>query len=402
VRANIPFDRLMKPSNISMLAVGMSFCAWMFPSFGVLRKGFDSAEPLNLAATLVLSAWYCLIFLSFYLGQQVSSTFLRSLRPRSEAISLDSQPLYYLLTVMTCTGLVSLLARIISSFSLTEIFVVIALRQVNAIRSAPYENYSAGIISLRYLVVYSTSLAIYKIIKYRKFTSLHIFNVVIFVLALPILSRLILIATAVITGLLLATGKKSLKIQFMRVGVLIGVAFVILSALNYSRNANFYETRNLSFAEAGLAEIISYLGSPFQVAVGTSKIMGIIVSSPNDTYRSYIDIEPQLNTNSAFISLHEEMGYFAWPYICCICFCMGLFFSWLFSFGRTIFLLPCGAILYASGELWRLDLFQQGIFQTWFIVGIGVPLCWMAFHGLMQTLRKGIAVQGVGEIQRHS
>ncbi len=130
--------------------------------------------------------------------------------------------------------------------------------------------------------------------------------------------------------------------------------------------------------------------------------MDTIVSSPDDTYRSYIDIEPQLNTNSAFMALHEQMGYFAWPYICCLCFCMGLFFSWLFSFGRTIFLLPCGAILYASAELWRLDLFQQGIFEIWFIVGIGVPLCWMAFHGLMQALRRGVAVQGAGEIRRHS
>ena len=191
MRVNIPFDRLMKPSNISMLAVGTSFCAWLFPSFGVLRKGFEKAEPVDLTAGLVLSAWYCLIFLSFYLGQQVSSTFLRSIRPRSEAISLDSQPLYYLFTAMTCTGLASLLVKIISSFSLNEIFVVIALRQVNAIRSAPYENYSAGIISLRYLVVYSASLAIYKVIKYRKFTTIHIFNVVMFVLALPILSRII-------------------------------------------------------------------------------------------------------------------------------------------------------------------------------------------------------------------
>ncbi len=261
------------------------------------------------------------------------------------------------------------------------------------------ENYSAGIISLRYLIIYSASLATYKIVKYKKFTPLHIFNVVIFVLGIPILSRLILVATGVTTGLLLVFGKTSLKIKFLKAGVFTGVAFLGLSALNYSRNANFYESRHLSFGEAGLAEIISYLGSPFQVAVGSSKIIGTIVSSPDDTYRSYIDIEPQLNTNSSFLALHEQMGYFAWPYICCLCFCMGLLYSWLFSFGRTIFLLPCGAILYASAELWRLDLLQQGIFEVWLIVGIGVPVFWLSFQCLVGSLRKKVAVQGASKIQ---
>jgi hypothetical protein len=393
MRIRVPFDRLIKPSNISMLAVGMSFCAWLFPSFGVLRKGFESGESLNLAATLVLSAWYCLIFLSFYLGQQFSSTFLQNIRPKTETISLDSRPLYFLFTLIVATGLITFFFKIISSFSINEILVFIALRQVNAIRGAPYENYSVGIVSLRYLIIYSASLAIYKVIKYRKFTPVHIFNIILFVLAIPVLSRLMLVATVVTTGLLLVAGKRSLKIKFGKVGVFIGVAFLVLSALNYSRNATFYESRNLSFGEAGLAEIISYLGSPFQVAVGSSKIVDKIVSSPGETYRSYIDIEPQLNTNSAFLALHEQMGYFAWPYIGCLCFFMGLLYSWLFSFGRTIFLLPCGAILYASSELWRLDLFQQGIFEVWFIMGIGVPLCWMAFQGLMHSLRKAPVVQ---------
>jgi hypothetical protein len=397
MRVRVPFDRLVNPSNISMLAVGMSFAAWVFPSFGVLRKGFDVAEPLDPTSILVLLAWYLLIFFSFVLGQRFSTTFLGKIRPNSNAVSIESRPLYYVFTLLAVIGMFTLIAKILSSFSISELLVVIALRQVNAIRTAPYENYSVGIISLRYLIIYSASLAIYKVIKHRKFNPVHIFNIILFILSIPVLSRLILVATVVTTGLLLVSGKKSFKIKFMKLGVFIGVGFLVLSALNYSRNATFYEGRHLSFGEAGFSEIISYLGSPFQVAVGTSKIMDTVVSSPDDTYRSYIDIEPALNTNSAFMALHEQMGYFAWPYICCLCFCMGLFFSWLFSFGKTIFLLPCGAILYASAELWRLDLFQQGIFEVWFIMGIGVPLCWMALQSLRHSLRKVRAVQGASE-----
>jgi len=52
---------------------------------------------------------------------------------------------------------------------------------------------------------------------------------------------------------------------------------------------------------------------------------------------------------------------------------MGFLFEFLASLGKTVFLLPCGAILYASAELWRLDLFQQGIFIVWMVTGIGLP-----------------------------
>ena len=67
------------------------------------------------------------------------------------------------------------------------------------------------------------------------------------------------------------------------------------------------------------------------------------------------------------------MGYTAWPYIGIVCCFMGFMFSWLSSFGKTSLLLPCGAILYGSAELWRIDLFRQGIFIVWFVAGIGVP-----------------------------
>ena len=52
---------------------------------------------------------------------------------------------------------------------------------------------------------------------------------------------------------------------------------------------------------------------------------------------------------------------------------MGFLFQFLLSFGKTILLLPAGAILYASAELWRLDLFHQGIFIVWIVIGLGLP-----------------------------
>ena len=88
---------------------------------------------------------------------------------------------------------------------------------------------------------------------------------------------------------------------------------------------------------------------------------------------NYVDVEINLMTNSAFFHLTQQIGYFSWVYIALICLFMGLVFEALASLGKTIFLLPCGAILYGSAELWRLDLFQQGTFIVWFVIGIGLP-----------------------------
>jgi hypothetical protein len=129
----------------------------------------------------------------------------------------------------------------------------------------------------------------------------------------------------------------------------------------------------LSFFAAGVSEIIAYLGSPFQAAIGTASVTDQLAAGGDQTYRKYVDEEETLNTNSAFVHLHEQMGYISWLYIAFVCFCMGAAFSFLLSLGKTVFLLPCGAILYGSAELWRLDLFHQGIFIVWIVIGIGLP-----------------------------
>jgi len=107
------------------------------------------------------------------------------------------------------------------------------------------------------------------------------------------------------------------------------------------------------------------------------------------------DEEIVRNTNSAFVHLHEQMGYFSWAYMAGMCLFMGFLFEFLASLGKTIFLLPCGAILYASAELWRLDLFHQGIFIVWMVVGIGLPSIVIAYRRLFSFVKsEPLRVQG--------
>jgi hypothetical protein len=191
--------------------------------------------------------------------------------------------------------------------------------------------------------------------------------------------RLILIATTVTTFFLLSFGRRLMKVSGFKVAAWGGFLFLVLSGLNISRNAAYYEVNGLSFWLAGVNEIDAYLGTPFQVAVGTAPFTdqlaagGIGAVGGAEPYRLYVDIMQNYMTNSAFVHLHQQMGYLAWPYITVLCCFMGFAFESLVSVGKTVFLLPCGAILYASAELWRIDLYEQGTFSVWMIIGVGLP-----------------------------
>lgn len=378
MRVKLPIGSIMRPPGIALLAVLLSLCAWLCPDFGVLRKGFTVPEHPGLIAWFILFSWYLLIFASLSLGQKLGSSFAGR-RATNNVPSLDSAAVYRTFTFLAAFGTASTLITIFHSMSVPQAILYLYLGQANRLKNTLYENYSAGILSLRYLVLYSASLAIYRTVRFRKLSLLNIANIFLLAAAVLISSRLILVATLLVSLFLVTYGKIHIRINIIKLGVCAGILFGVLSLLNTSRNGNFYASRNLSFTEAGVSEIITYLGSPFHVSIGAARRLDEITVGGPESYREFIDIEPVLSTNSAFVALHERIGYICWLYIAVICCFMGFAFSWLASFGQTSFLLPCGAILYGCAELWRLDLFHKGIFIVWFVCGIGVPCLFLLF-----------------------
>jgi hypothetical protein len=367
----LPFQRLARPSYISLIAVLMSFSAWLLPSFGALRKGFDRQEPLDLVSIVTLGSWYALIFFSFVAGQKTGSFLGKSLPCKVNCPALDSDLIYWSFTFLTAIGTAFMLLAIFRSLTPAAVLLYIGSGQANLIGEALHDDYSVGFVSLRYLVVYSTSLALCRIIRRRKFTFLSALNLLMLLMIMT--ARLIFVATLLMTIFQLNFDKKVVKINIAKAAAVLLVAFSILSAVNLSRNAGFYSQRGDSFFGAGLSEAVAYLGSPFQVAVGTAKVLEELENVGGSEYRRYVDIEEALNTNSAFVQLTELIGPFAWLYIITVCYGIGCAFSLMRSFGRTAFLLPCGAILYGSSELWRVAIFNQGIFITWLVCGLAVP-----------------------------
>jgi len=387
----LPPNAVLKPSIISMAAMFASLAAWLFPSFGVLRKGFESPSRIDFTSFVVLASWYFLIFMSFTIGEKLGrlNVFRRTVVP-GRALSLNSNLLYYSFSFLSAIGIATTLVRIFQLLSLQQAMIFVVLGQANQFKDALYEDYSVGIVSLRYLVLFSASIALYRIIRWKSFGPLNLLNVLMLgITALLLGSRLIFIATLLMVVFLLGYGKRSIQFSVSKLIIFAAIIFLILSALNFSRNASYYERNNLSFGLAGVSEILAYLGSPFQAAIGSAPVIDQLVAGGDQTYRNYVDEEEVLNTNSAFVHLHEQMGYISWVYIAAICLFMGFVFEVLASFGKTILLLPCGVILYGSAELWRLDLFHQGIFIVWFVIGIGLPVSLIAGWRLLVFLGDG-------------
>jgi hypothetical protein len=396
----IPPRVILKPSVVSMAAVFASMAAWLFPSFGVLRKGFDSPAHVEFSSCVVLACWYLLIFMSFSLGEKAGRMIvLRESAVRGRVFNLDSNTLYYIFSFLSAIGIATTLIKIFQLLSLQQAIVFVVLGQANSLKEALYEEYSIGFVSLRYLVVYSASVALYRIFQRRSFRPLNILNVFMLGTTALLSSRLILIATLLTVVFLLNSDKRSIRLSVPKLTLFAAILFLILSVLNLSRNANYYERNRLSFGLAGVSEIVSYLGSPFQVAIGSAAVVDHLVAGGDQTYRDYVDVDENLNTNSAFVHLHEQMGYGSWPYIAAICLFMGFVFEFLASFGKTVFLLPCGTILYGSAELWRLDLFHQGIFIVWFVMGIGLPVFLIGGRRLLAILGGGGGMAGPAQLR---
>lgn len=374
-----------------MGAVSASFAAWLFPSFGVLRKGFDHPANLNFDAFVVLACWYLLIFLSFFIGEKVGE--LLGPRPNFEKeslLDLRSNFIYYSFTFLCAIGIGMTLFVIFRSLSLQQVLLFIALGQANALKEALYEDYSVGFVSLRYLVLFSAAIAIYRVVRLKSYNLVNLLNVFMLAVSTLILgSRLIFIATLLTATLLLTFDRTKVRVSVLKTVAALMCLFLILAVANYARNKNYYESNRASFIEAGASEILAYLGSPFQVSVGSAPVTDQLVVGGSETYRDYVDEEINLNTNSAFVHLHEGFGYVSWLYIAVVCSFMGFLFRFMESLGKTIFLLPCGAILYASAELWRLDLFHQGIFIVWIVCGIGLPVFLIGCRRLFVLMAAG-------------
>ncbi|MEW6108486.1 MAG: hypothetical protein AB1632_04850 [Nitrospirota bacterium] len=354
---------LSTPYGIVFYTVLLSFLAWIMPDFGILRKGFSRQFSMGSFGFFLAMVWYASAIVCAFLFYSLALKAKLSPALFDRYASFDRKGPYVLLSMFAFIGGLASYMVILSSVGFNTIIGYISTGQANQLKYILYEDYSAGILSLRYLAIHSCALAIFRRYKLKQKSKLDVINVLLLLSAVVISSRLSLVMMLFICLILFVTHSSRIKIKPVKVTVAGVILFVLLSALSYSRNKGFYEAKGHGFWSAGISEIVTYLGTPFQGAVAVGNNSELITREPLDWAR-YAYIEESLSTNSAFLQLFQFYGWYA--------FLIMLFTVAVFSYvagflkkQRNNYLyLSVLTILYAFAEFWRLYWFGTGIMIT--------------------------------------
>lgn len=360
-----------KPYNIIVITYTVVFMFWAFPSFDYFRKGYDEPLPLLSVGGIglivaILAAW-CLAYICYNAGRSVANN--KSGKQLSVATALSNRS-YFLFIILSSAGLTAVFYTLMKSGGIFFILDSVQSGQANDLKKAMYEDYSVGVISLRYASVMCGALLISRRLSGIKNLPLDAAALAL-VLFTALLSSRLTVSASLLGGLYLYIFfKKEVTISALRMFISVSLIFLLFSALNWSRNYGFYEKLGLGFISGGFSEILSYLGTPFQGAI-------FAISNLGDTYTtgdmfSKTTIETALTTNSAFLELTTENSWLglAELYILISTSSLAIGFCETFKGGKYI---CCSVpLIYAFAELWRISLFDKGIIITILLISFFV------------------------------
>jgi hypothetical protein len=375
--------------------------AWLLPVGG--RTGFTQRETFGLDAGLTLLAWYTVIVVASLAGFLIANRYLRT--PIALFEHIPDETFYRVVTLIAAIGVgLSYASIIIDDPDL--VLRTIRDQQVNDVKRALYGDYQVGLYTLRYVSALGGGIAAFRILSRRRIVAWDVLNLISLGLAAFAAARLLIIVAALLVVALFYHADCARRLSLPHLAGAAFLLFLLLTPLNYVRNAGFYRDR---FDEhnpimMNLSEIRAYIGSPFQVSVGVaekdlsegnslseklSRLTDFLKPSYFENpqpfspyYRDKVDIERTLSTNSAFVDMYGALGLLAIPLIGFLCFSGAVAVVHLFHY-RSYAFISGAVLLYVFAELWRISLFDQGIIHALFLV----PLSIAGAYGLIQRWR---------------
>jgi hypothetical protein len=286
--------------------------------------------------------------------------------PRKVVVDRSTEIWLVWTTIFAAVGVLYTLLQIASSLGVNGMIQSVMSGQANELKEALYADYSLGFSSLRYISIVSFPVAAFVALSKTgrmKIDAITIVNAALLVATISISSRLALIMSAIIF-ITLATRGGLIKSIAPFIPIVI-VIFLLLVISNATRNYNYYASIGIyNPIQAALAEIITYLSSPAQGALTAA-------SHLFEGRSLTTGIDPSLTTNSAifdFIRREGELGLIAALFTCTI---YAILFHRAINSGSVEIIAGCGAILYAFAEIWRVYLFDQGLFYTVLLATFG-------------------------------
>ena len=357
----------IKPHWILVFPIALSFLAWIFPDFGFLRKGFDRLPPLSSKGVFMAFFWYTLALTATFLGYYIGTYLKLSSKLVDRYANLRSDFGYKILTTFVVLGIFAVASKLLNAFSVGQILQIIASGNANQLKYQLYEDYSIGLLSLRYVAIHGFPIAIFRRFYLKKKSTLDYLNIISLVFTSIIASRLSVIMALLTTVLLFIIHSPKIKLSILKPVAAGLILFFILSFLSHSRNKGFYEQRDLYFFWAGVSEIVTYLGTPFQGASSVGNNHHLITKDPTN-WTDYAGIEPSLSTNSAFLELFSNYGWFCFPIMFFTLFIAACYLGLTKNYFNNYLILSNCTIFYAFAEFWRIFWFGRGIMITLFII----------------------------------
>lgn len=355
--------RLLKPHGVILLTFGLSFLAWLIPDFGYLRKGFDPAFSLWSLGFLVVLLWYTTAFFAAYLGFHLGTSFKARQTSANYYLSFTSNFPYQLLSLLALVGVTATLIKIVGGMGgFQNVIQTILSGQANQLKYTLYQDYSLGLVSLRYVSIHAMALALFRRFTIKQRSKLDFINILCLLVTALISSRLALVMS-LFEFFVLVLWHSRVKLTLLKPLFIFLMTFLILSIFSYSRNKGYYESRDLHFWSAGVSEIITYLGAPFQGAMAVGNNPAQIVKEPL-AWDQYAHIEKVLSTNSSLLSMFIKYRWWSFLVMPLGIFGFAVFSGFLYKQKENHLFLIYLTLLYGFAEFWRLYWFGSGIMLT--------------------------------------
>lgn len=358
------------------------------PEVSTKLIGFDTPAPVSVPGVVLLATFYLFMALVALLGWLAGSARVDEPTGPGQRDAPICERRYFLLILPVAVIGVGYCYFTVA----TQRSIIGALSSQTSNQLYDSLPQNAGVQTLRYACILAAPLGVHLWRKGVIGMPLMVFAVLLLGLNALLSSRLsLLMATCVYLTIRVRTREAGAG-RRRSAGAVLGVAlvgFLLLTMLNYTRNANFY--RELGVADPvtmNLYQSSQYVTVPAQVSLGVANSVSTgkwhVVSNPMDSldaitptflqekkvrkadtkkysadYGYSSTFAPQYFTNSVFADTYAEFGAWGWFY-CFLIYGMAGFLLARLMQAQPVVAATGGVIAYCFAEVWRIQILSYG------------------------------------------
>ncbi len=402
------------PPTFILAPVAVSFAAWIVlrvrvavmgkPASWEGLAGFAEPEEPTMEGLVLLVTWYLAVTMLAYLGWRLASPGPRRAGPALTHSASFERRYFQIVLATAAIGVGYAYYQITSSYSIVE-----SLTSQTANDFSNALSGFAGPQTLRYATILAAPIGIYLWRKKVVGWPYPVAAVLLLLMNAMITSRLgLLMAVCVYLALWVKSSVRPLSPRAgdpRRIVAIVGMGAVLfgaLTALNYSRNANYYRDAGVSNPiSMNLYQMGAYLAVPAQTSIGVSNAVmhgeweyaggpsySLDAIKPtflqfdkvrkdegkDESFYNYsVTFEPSFITNSVFADKYGEYGWWGWFYTILAYGVAGYLFGRLMRFG-TIIAGSAGVMVYSFSEVWRTQMLNNGIVMFLLLLTGGAAL----------------------------